>query len=501
MNDFDFLLADGNVGFYNKCEVIEIFGINTNDNKTFNIFTLIVFEDTTQCESEEFITQKLESFKQRKDLKWGIKKRIISLEKVRSIFNDLKNEGLFKITDEILTGQLQFSNKQYIQPNDSFISPQLNNVLKNNFHTGSHLIEGFDNTKENTRFLLDNPELLNDFSEKVSQIIPISIGSLSDRLGNVIFQFPINIFKIQVLTLGINEGFQLDFAFNPRLEKEPALQVIAKTTLDNAVLDCVVQDIKNNTPVLMNTHEAVELKVFNKENNLIVYKNSFVTVKNIVISSGIVNPQNRFFSVGDKQYRISVTHARLPNTIGEQDNKQSNWIYNRKYDQELKGLEQSKSFIQYKRASKDKAINDIRELINQHGRDGVYLWDPYLSALDIKNTLYFCKSTNVELKAITAKKGCKSSDVNEFKKDDKEYLLLNLEVRKQSGNHGDKFHDRFLIFPLEKPKVWSLGTSVNSLGKDHHIMQEVQHAQHILNAFNELWEELNHEECLVWKSM
>lgn len=56
-----------------------------------------------------------------------------------------------------------------------------------------------------------------------------------------------------------------------------------------------------------------------------------------------------------------------------------------------------------------------------------------------------------------------------------------------------------IIFPLEKPRVWSLGASVNQLGEKHHILQEVKNAQHILNAFEELWAQLNHEECIVWK--
>ena len=88
----------------------------------------------------------------------------------------------------------------------------------------------------------------------------------------------------------------------------------------------------------------------------------------------------------------------------------------------------------------------------------------------------------------------------EFEKDEKEFLFLNLEVRGRIGSHGYDFHDRFLIFPLEKPRVWSLGISVNQLGASHHILQEVKNAQHILNAFDKLWNELSNEECLVWKS-
>lgn len=47
-------------------------------------------------------------------------------------------------------------------------------------------------------------------------------------------------------------------------------------------------------------------------------------------------------------------------------------------------------------------MKDVREIINKHGNEGVYLWDPYLNAKDIKNTLYFCQHTYVPMRAITS---------------------------------------------------------------------------------------------------
>ena len=79
---------------------------------------------------------------------------------------------------------------------------------------------------------------------------------------------------------------------------------------------------------------------------------------------------------------------------------------------------------------------------------------------------------------------------------------LNLEFRIQHSNYGWAFHDRFLIFPgseLKRPQVYSLGTSINSYGNTHHILQEVSHPQPVVDAFNELWDKLNHPDCLVWK--
>jgi hypothetical protein len=79
---------------------------------------------------------------------------------------------------------------------------------------------------------------------------------------------------------------------------------------------------------------------------------------------------------------------------------------------------------------------------------------------------------------------------------------INLEFRMQHSQYGWTFHDRFLIFPGSKetrPKVYSLGTSVNSLGFSHHILQEISHPQRVIDAFEELWEKLNNEDCLIWK--
>jgi hypothetical protein len=79
---------------------------------------------------------------------------------------------------------------------------------------------------------------------------------------------------------------------------------------------------------------------------------------------------------------------------------------------------------------------------------------------------------------------------------------IHAELRCQWGEHGYNFHDRFLMVlrsDREKPCVWSLGTSINSLGKKHHIIQSVEHPQMIVDTFEELWNDLNVPECLVWK--
>ena len=290
---------------------------------------------------------------------------------------------------------------------------------------------------------------------------------------------------------------------------------------------------------------GTHIELIDKATSLLLYKYKFSLMKRGKISMNMIDHQNRVFDIDGNIHRIQVSTSVSHSVHGKQKNKSfDEWIRNRKYEQELKELEKSKAFVQYFEDDKEKALSDVREIINKYGEKGAYLWDPYLSAKDIKNTLYFIKSSYVDFKAITGlkqgsayvkniisnlqwlnttnrvskvilldfqyyingfvKKTQKQQTIHEmqieFNKDDKQFLFLNLEVRGKVGTSGYDFHDRFLIFPLEKPRVWSLGISVNQLGASHHILQEVKNAQHILNAFDKLWDELNSEECLVWKS-
>lgn len=506
--DFNLLTKKGVVGLYNRCEVIQIFGLK--NRKAFNIFTIITFEKSSEInDTEEFLTSKLNKFDGIKDIKWGISRNIISIEKCRNFFCNLVNNNIFMLkTEELEIGQLSFAKKQYIPSENSLGEEQLNKILKNNFNNGSYIIEAFDLEKNNINFLLNDPILLNQFSESVSNIIPISIGALSDRLGNVIFQFPIRIFEAEVSVIKPDKGFTIELAYDNDVKQIPKLNILASNKFDGSTMDFKMQVIESKARILVSTKHDIKWKIVNPENNLILSSNLFNTIKNFNLSMNMRTSQNRVFKVKNKQYEVSISSVE-DFSIYNQTKGMEEWILDRKYDQELKALESSKSFIQYYGNEGEKALNDLRDLIRLYGKRGVYLWDPYLSAIDIKNTLYYTPYSNVPLRAITNLKNPNCNSKNnviqdirdEFNADNLRYLSINFELRSKTGIYGWDFHDRFIIFPLERPKVWSLGISVNQLGKSHHILQEVKNAQHILNAFNKLWSELDNKECLVWKSI
>jgi hypothetical protein len=506
--EFEFLATDGVVGFFNSCEVIEIFGFDET-KKPFNIFTLITFEHSNQLEKETLLTDKLQTFIRSNTIKWGIIKKIIKVDEAVRLYKSLFLNKGYDLNGKVLeVGNLNFSNKQYVQKGNFFTSPQLNYVLKNNFHNGSYLIEGFNEEKSRLDFLFNNPEMLDDFNEKIKKIIPIRLGNVSDRIGNVIFQFPINIFHVETSLSQSDTNLTIDLFFHQKLSEKPQLQIIAENKFDSSVLNFTTQDLDDKTIVNISTKNVVDFKIINKNNNLILYSDNLNAVGSVVAQGTMFSQQNRVFHIDGVRFDVKAGSQSNFN-VGKIDKGNfKKWAANRIYDQELNELEKSKSFIQYfgNTGEDEKALRDIRKLIQQHGEHGVYIWDPYLSARDIKNTLYHSQYCDVELKAITGLKQKNNKTeviqdmVNSFEEDDKELLLCNLEVRGKVGTSGYDFHDRFLIFPLEKAKVWSLGISVNQLGKSHHILQEVKHSQHILNAFNKLWNELSHEDCIVWKT-
>ena len=168
--------------------------------------------------------------------------------------------------------------------------------------------------------------------------------------------------------------------------------------------------------------------------------------------------------------------------------------------------------------------------------------DPYLSDEDVLNTLFYCTSSMADLRAITSLEQAPIPSKHYFyntatisiskvynqtffadryiqkRKLSKTQLLafygkslnaksgnklgLKLEFRAKFKDFGWDFHDRFLIFPHHENGafVWSLGTSINSLGNRHHIFQKISHGQMVADAFEDLWNQLDSQECLVWKS-
>jgi len=542
--DLEILTQEGNIGFYSRCEVTEIFIYNKSNREVYNLLILIVFEDANLPSSnnkDDYLTPSLIPID--RNYKCGIKRYYVSPQDTKQHFLDFVESKIWSLSGARLKRSegLRFFPKQFVPADDSLLCVPLNSILKNNFHlhSGSYVLECFDEVKSNISFLIENPMALIKLSEAIQNILPIGISKLSDRLGNIILQFPIEVVSVQT-SIDRDKNIRAEIIWNPKLKTSRQIDIFTIRNFDQAICNFRLQVNELDSTLILGSYQNNTRHIFFCKNTQLILASSDRTVylSEILLNQYLGSHEPRVFKINYpngrtvKEERIEVSLPQPVNIGTRLTETYTLWIKNRLYEEETTEQEETLSFVQYGRNSDDreKALQDIRTLINRYGEGGVCLWDPYLMYLDIMETLYFCKFYNAPFKAIGSfdkkKKDIYKNEILVNPEEDldiKEYMRsnaqnlsvgrdnnnlgINLEFRVQHGNYGWKFHDRFLIFPSvgggdevnSRVEAWSLGTSINSLGKDHHILQKVSNPRNILDAFNELWSELNNLNCLVWK--
>lgn len=489
----------------------------------------MIFQNTKHENTKEFLFDKLQNFSRIKDVRWGIQRRVVDIDVIEKIYSELVNNNTFQIDEALDIGSLKLLPEQYIQPEDWFSKPQLNYILKNNFKYGSYILEFFDEDKSHCQFLFDEPEILNSFSENLSEKLPIKIGNLSDRLGNIIFQFPINSFTLTWTTIKNKklhkyEGLKFEIESKNSNFNINNLLIRVYEENDNVVTRQRLVEVRDNiTEISLDDCFGTTIEVFDKKSSLLLYKNKFSIMKQMNLNMQIMEHQERVFDVNGQTQKVNVKHNQK-SVVGKQQKREYfDWILERKNKPIFKD---SNKFSQQYHKQEKKALADIRELINKFGQDEVYLLDPFLDNDDIKNTLFHSSNISAKLKAITALEQrkltqtgnfcifCKSEIDKDkltkaqmiedmqtrFENDNKTFYNIDLEVR-AVYKVNDDFHDRYLIcINGDKEKVISLGTSINSLGDKFHSFEEIENVEEIINFTKNLWKKLDIEECLVWKS-
>ncbi|WP_342533908.1 VPA1262 family N-terminal domain-containing protein [Lysinibacillus sp. FSL K6-0057] len=523
-NEFTLLQTPGVLGFYQSCEVTMIFIYNKKLKTTYNLYTLIAFEERPYSSPNESYLSN--PFHISKDFFIGIFQYNLTLEEITEAYNHLLQQHIWRYKEkEFQLIGLQKLNKQFIKCNGTSNVP-LNSILKNNFHNGSYIIEFFDTEKTFLNELLQVTSL-EKINHYIKNILPIDLQFMNDRIGNIIFQFPSNLTAIHYRSTENWDGMNVELVWDARvLAKEHyALQIF--DNFDETITSFHLTHELNKEKFTVTTGNSKSLntvQIIDTKHQLILYSKTASFMQHLAFNMDIGGNEPRTIQkAADRQIEtidvVAQNNSNIKGATTERD-----WIRQRKYKNAKDVLTEQLEFIQYGKNGNErtKALQDIRTLINRHGREGVYLWDPYLTYEDLIDTLYYCKYLGAEMKAITS---CDKKRMRVYQhqlETPKENLTIsewyaiqveglqsssnnvgmNLEFRCQHHNFGWKFHDRFLIFPSPsgEPKVWSLGISVNGLGKEHHILQLVSNPQNIIDAFNDLWSQLNHEECVIWRS-
>lgn len=525
ISDFEKFSEAGVIGHYTNFEVFEIVGFE-NTAPPFNVCTIAIATDAFKHTKPDWLCERIR-IPGLKGQNFGIRRSVIAKDGLLNALNRLENSSDWTPIDKPLrVGMLSPMQRRFV-PANSFNQIALNRVTKNNFFNGSYLLELFDTTKQHVMPLLADAKVLALLSEAVSKVIPIDLASLSDRLGNVILQFPVEVIRTE---FRLNRPFySVEVSWHPKSAPRKLIAIGAVNHDQTQVaFGCV--ELTNGSADLCHDTELGLLYgyVWDVDNKLLLAAtDGLAYMKSASVNLRPMMHEPRVFPTSfegtSDQARVQLTGSPTISRIGEFEVEAvTDPIQSRIYEEERQELARQRTFVQYcsrgQKTTDDRtrALEDIRVLVSQYGVNGVWLWDPYLSAQDILDTLFWNKNAGSPMRALTLLKtdktcegGTKSSKVdlatnyvNQLATINSNLLGINIEYRSAHGPRGWDFHDRFLIFPASgtgRALAWSLGTSVNSLGRTHHILQQVDNALLVASAFEELWEAVSAPDNLIWK--
>lgn len=517
-NDFELLLSSGNIAFYKGCEVTQIFLKDKESEQVINYFSLFVFDEVETVYSESnYLLPKLKTIDKKYSL--GILRKRISIEKSKQIFKEIQSGKLD------FDGSCNISNNFILLPKTyvptSYGEPIfLNSILKPNYWGDNYIIEFFDESKnffssdKKSRTKIDT---INNII-KENRKIKIDLSKVFDRIGNIIFQFPITVLKTQINSERDSISIRFRAQYHPLVSNPKNLHIEMVSMYDDVITGFNTVNSDSFVPdEILKVGDDNNLTTVVFDSNLILHnsKVNFLRGVNIEGRIGMQYSEPRTMNLKNgENVSIDLFSKHNMGSVFTHNNDYFDRILKRKRNNEV--LSKSGDYKVLKKNQKQEALEYIREKIKNStiGLKEICLWDPYLTAFDIMETLYF-EDTGIPFRCIssyqTVKKIKNSEEKMSFEKFCKEQkecfennsnnLRVKLKFLVQHDSYGWKFHDRFLILvPIDsttQPDVYSLGTSINNIGNDHHIIQKVTNSSEILNNFEELWKLLDNGECLV----
>lgn len=551
------LITPGVLGFYTHYEVTEVFAMQDGLDSVINLFSIAVTEDRGSEALQAPIILNSVRIKLKSLTGWtfGVMRYTQPIAELIPALEVLSDTGNWWGSGKALHVGKSVALTPIFVPPDTASPVPLNSILKNNFWNGSHIFEWSAQAKVTLQPLFDDPRRLQELSEEVQKCVPLRLASLSDRLGNVLVQLPVTVLMSKFRRSQNNDGLVVEIAWHTKATPR-ALRANCDLKFDDVVMGYMSSTIQSTQTLLpMPTEHGLHRGVVWDEEHKIILADTGPSsfINTISLGLNMVDPEPRVFSIKQKDasikpYRIILLNQPIKSIVGEPErDANGGWTRKRMYTDEVAKLTKERRFVQYRpvmgkqQDEHEKALDDIRLLINIYGQSGVWIWDPYLSAHDILETLFHCKHSGADLRALTSAKQIPVCSIQkskghvqivcewygmlrdwvvgrqrlsetkldfvdeqraELENSQSNWQGLRIEYRAMRGSVGWEFHDRFLIFPKNDDRgalAWSLGTSVNSLGFAHHILQRVDDGQLVVDAFLELWNQLDKPEHLIWK--
>lgn len=548
--DLDKLLYSGSTGCYHYCKVDQIVLIDKKTHIAWNYFTHICFSRKfTAAEESTLYSEKPISIGKKFTL--FISHYITDKEKFKECVQKVPTLGIWDYTDSRIDkgdriDEPFITDIKYVSANDptgseyGSVIPLERSLYGSNFSGNYYIFEIYGKAQHLKEILNDND--IERIQKEINKyLLNYSLDKLNDRIGNIICRFDVETMVVTPVPSNIG-GIAHQYKLAADVNREINLHFHIEREHDRLLYDCsdeyfTLKPGESITKDVESKQCKVTITVTDTGTNLILYR--IVSDRSVYSNyRGQVNPSHFFStsSTGSRKIKIGESEISVPFInvqpcgglgffveMGEASKRQQRW--DDSFFEEKKYLKVYTGNAN-KAEKHQKALEDIRSIINEQllwDLKEVCIIDPYLSPNDILNTVAFCRKKDIHARCLTAVHTISKNeearseilseavDLNEFSKIKEAFRKqleeaigsdsdLQLSYRTIHDNNGAKFHDRYLIlkYEINKTRVWSLGTSINSVGKSHHIIQIVESPTLIEKFFNQVWDETAADECKIY---
>jgi len=348
------LATPGVLGFYTHFEVTEIFAVGDDESRPFNIFSVMVAEEHDGVAEKKpcYLGDRIH-LKSLKGWMFGIQRCLRPASEVARAFEHFRQTGEWQPSGKQLrVGPLMPVPTQFV-PADSTESAPWNNVLKNNFWSGSHIIEWVDPEKAAVKSLFDAPPQLQELSEAIQRQVPIRLASLSDRLGNVVVQLPGTILMASFAKAHTGDGI-VNVRWHPKATPRP-LRAPCEMQFDNMISAYASVDLKEPEVALPmgDAQGALRGVLWDDQNQVILAATASTGFINTVgWNMRIADPEPRVFTIkqqdgGEEPIRVGLLTSRFNEVRAPAPDRGEKWTHRRMYRDEAARLAQSRRFVQY----------------------------------------------------------------------------------------------------------------------------------------------------------
>ena len=543
--DFHTLIDCGVLNSCNYAEVVQVILLRKKDNVCLNYFTHVLFSSGfSEEESSVFLTDRPISINS--EYKVLITKEKIARDSVLDILQNAAESQTWEwkedkaLLDDVFPMDLQFipeTDPTGSKTSDSTLVPIELALYGSNFSGGYYLCELFSAKTVLAKSLsTDDNRKIQDEINKAK--IGFNLESLFDRIGNIVCKIPMDIIRHKPVKLSPERGIAGRFILENSCTEplECVLQIILES--DHTIIETRVEEM-----VFSEKGEIREYSIDpNRYSNRIILSNKksgiiyYSAVRDYSFGSnyyamitppqfGIQSSLKRIIVIDGQDKEIELTNiagigeVSIEKEIFEIEKRQHKWMTEYEYKHHF-----FRSFVV---GQENESIQTVIDICNDRDLfwdlEEVWLVDPYLSADDILKTVVYCGKYGISIKCLThiaAINGNRETRTETTTEGESLFETivsryngilknalgkqkdLKLEYRTVAGMTGISFHDRYLILKcgLNKSRAWSLGISVNSLGKSHHIIQIVQSPMDVIDTIDTIWNQSLREECLIFKN-